>query len=101
MHSVAVSPKLSRADTQQYVLNFGVFAIDVVRIAGSNQRNSDPIGDFDGARHLLALDLEFVVHDLDKESITEHTLKPLCYVDRFLDCCVRVVTFEDSPRELT
>ena len=64
-------------------------------VAGCNQRNTHAIGNLDCACHLLALDFEFVVHDLDKESIAEHAIEPLSDFDGFLDGRVGVVALED------
>ena len=99
LHSIAVGPELACTYAKQNVLDLGVLAVDVVGVAGCNQRNTHAISNLDCTRHLLALDFELVVHDLDKEPITEHAIEPLGNFDCFLDRGVGVVTLEDRTGE--
>ena len=48
-HSRLVGAEFPHVDAQHHVLSFGVFAIDVVAIAGCDQRQAHVVGDLDGA----------------------------------------------------
>ncbi len=98
-HSVSIGSEFSGRDAEEDVLHLGVFAVDVVGIARRDQGDTDSVGNVDRAGHLLALDLELVVHDLDEESIFEDPREPLRYLDGILDGPVGVVSLENSARE--
>ena len=76
LHTRLIGSEFPHVDTQHHVLGFGVFAVDVVAIAGRHQRQSDAVGDFDGTLQLGALDINAVVHDLNEVTFAEEIVKP-------------------------
>ena len=83
-HAGRVGAKFARIDAQQDILDFGIFAIGVVGVAGGYHRQSQLVGDVDGAFQLVPLDVQVVIHDFDEVAIAENRLKPLGDFDSLL-----------------
>ena len=75
-HPVGVGAEFAGVDAQQDVLGFGVLAVDVVGVAGGDQRQAHSLRELDGPFHAQPLDLEAVVLDLDEVPIAEHAVEP-------------------------
>ena len=60
---------LAGLDADQGVLGLGMLAAEVMGVIGGHQRDFQLPGDLDQPGHLLALDIQAVVHDLDKEVV--------------------------------
>ena len=99
LHPIGVRSEFPCADANHNILELGVLAIHVVCVAGGNQGNTHSVGNLDRPRHLLTLDFDFVIHDLNEKSIAKDAIEPLSHFDRLLDGRVGVVALQDSTRE--
>ena len=75
-HPVGVGAELAGVDAEQHVLGLGVLAMDVVDVAGGDQRQAHLLGHLDGALHGHPLDLQAVVLDLDEVAVAEEPVEP-------------------------
>ncbi len=82
-HTGRVGTEATRADAQHDVLGFGIVFVDIVRVAGSNDRQAHAFGDLHRAFELHALDLDTIVHDLNEVAIAEYIVEPTSDLARF------------------
>ena len=76
LHPRRIGAEASGVDAQHDVLCLGVGLIDVVAIAGRDDRQPHFVGDVDGPLQLLPLDVQAVVHDLHEVPVAEDAGEP-------------------------
>ena len=76
------------------MLGIGIFLVHVVNIIGGYHRNTQLSGYIDGAFGYHPLQFHSVIHDFDKKSITENTLKPLSNFNRLVQVVIITMPVE-------
>jgi hypothetical protein len=89
-----VGAGLACVDAQEHVVGGGVGLAQVVGVAGRHQRQAEPVGDGDGTRGALLLDVQAVVLDLDVEVVAEDAVEPAGQLRRLVDLVLEDVLAE-------
>ncbi len=97
-HAVGVGAELAGVDAEENVLGLGVFAADVMHVAGGHGGHAHLPGQIDRRRQGDPLRLHAVVLDFDVISLAENLLEPGDNLPGFFQ--VRLVAREDQPIDL-
>ena len=88
-HAVGVGAELAGVDAEQNVLGFGVFAADVMHVAGGHGGHAHAPGQIDRRLQRDPLHFQAVVLDLDEIPVAENFLKPGDHLPRPFPCSAR------------
>ncbi len=97
-HAVGVGAELAGVDAEQDVLSLGVFAVDVVDVAGGDQGNSEAFGHAHGPVHHRPLRFQVVVLNLDVIIVAEELAIPGGDFEGF--CEVRLAAGQQRAAQL-